>query len=205
MPDATTTIVRTLPKASTAHADFVHTRTVRHFPSSGDQRRALEARTPKARTNREGKRLKLAAPPAGRRARSAWRRHAAPAIAAPAQAALPRQHRRRPALRLRCCRRNRCQSRYRRRNCSRRRARPATREAPTPVTLARRHPPANPAARTRQHRHPAVLERLDLPPRLRDSGTRTHRAHRHWEWEAAGPQSGRHRWTPGRLRAPPRR
>ena len=32
-PDATATITRMLSQASTAHADFVHTRTVRHFPS----------------------------------------------------------------------------------------------------------------------------------------------------------------------------
>jgi hypothetical protein len=32
-PETAATKIRMLPQASAAHADFVHTRTVRHFPS----------------------------------------------------------------------------------------------------------------------------------------------------------------------------
>src|SRR5712671_6127127 len=54
MPAATAMISRTL-QASTTHADFVHVCTVTITFLPRDQRRALLALTPKARTSREGK------------------------------------------------------------------------------------------------------------------------------------------------------
>ena len=51
-PTATTMISR-MHQASTTHADFVHIRTVLSLSFQGDQRRTLQARTPKARTVRK--------------------------------------------------------------------------------------------------------------------------------------------------------
>ena len=65
---ATKRVSRT-PQASTTHADFVHTRKVRHFPSSES---APNAQVRRSGTNhREGKGLTPAEPPAGRNARVA--------------------------------------------------------------------------------------------------------------------------------------
>src|SRR5580693_10114395 len=81
MPTATR-MIRML-QASTTHADFVHIRTVLSLSFQGDQRRTLLARTPEhGPLGRKG--LKLAAPPAGKNARSASPRHDAPAAAIPA-------------------------------------------------------------------------------------------------------------------------
>src|SRR5258708_3738675 len=54
MPTAPRMIDRML-QASTTHADFVNARIVLSLSFQGDQRRTLLARTPKARTDREGK------------------------------------------------------------------------------------------------------------------------------------------------------
>src|SRR5215831_3150837 len=101
-------------QASTTHADLIHVRIVLSLSFQGDQRRTLLVRTPRFEpVGRKG--LRLAAPPGGRIARSASRRHDAPAAAGSKSGARPSRHRRHPALRPRCARRCRRQNRRQRR------------------------------------------------------------------------------------------